>query len=519
MKRVKTDWRSSLAAVQLQQLMAVATEGPHPDYFDRGPAVDRKYSLGPRARRPGFNLYDCRQHQQLDDEIDEELGPMGWVKSLRQHKDVIFLNINDGSCLSSIQVVAQYGSCPGSASYGSCVRVDGVMTKSSHTEQPVEVKADTVHVFGPCDKIKYPLKTKKRHPPDYLRQYLHLRPRTNMFSSLLRIRSNAKKAFSDVLHELEYCYIDTPILTSNDCEGAGELFQVEPSQSSLQQVPDRDTGSRREGRRQEHFFNVPTFLTVSGQLHLEIMTSALSKVYTFGPTFRAENSRSRHHLSEFYMLEAEMAFLQDMDRLTEVIEFLLKNVTKRLLDSSEEDITWYLQNIAPENHGQIIDNIINKPFERLTYTDAIEILQRKNDQFEFKVEWGCDLQKEHERYLVVHCGNTPVIVTDYPACIKPFYMRINDDGKTVAAMDVLGADVGEICGGSLREERLPILEEHLAAMGIKANHEWYLDLRRFGSSPHGGFGLGFERYLQLLLGISNIKDAIPFPRSTHNCKL
>ncbi|XP_076184549.1 asparaginyl-tRNA synthetase isoform X2 [Aptenodytes patagonicus] len=369
-----------------------------------------------------------------------EVKVQGWVRSVRSQKEVLFLHINDGSSLENLQVVADPSLENRDLTFGSAVEVQGKLVKSPHRKQNMEVKAETIHVVGPCDTWSFPLKTKERHPLEYVRQFPHLRCRNNTLGSLLRIRSEATAAIHSFFQDNGYVHIHTPIITSNDCEGAGELFQIEMSNEA------------RESAEKTHFFNVPAFLTVSGQLHLEVMAGAFTHVFTFGPTFRAENSQSRRHLAEFYMVEAELSFTESL-----------------------QDI----------------------------------------------MQWGCDLQTEHEKYLVKHCGEIPVFVINYPYNLKPFYMRDNEDGPrhTVAAVDLLVPGIGELYGGSLREERLPFLESRLQRLGLTDAYQWYLDLRKFGSVPHGGFGMGFERYLQCILGVDNIRDVIPFPRFSHSCLL
>ncbi|XP_005038374.2 PREDICTED: probable asparagine--tRNA ligase, mitochondrial [Ficedula albicollis] len=305
-----------------------------------------------------------------------------------------------------------------------------------------------------------------------------------------------------------YVHIHTPIITSNDCEGAGELFQIATSREA------------KDSAEETHFFNVPAFLTVSGQLHLEVMAGAFTHVFTFGPTFRAENSQSRRHLAEFYMVEAELSFTESLQDIMQVMEDLFKTVTSTVLSKCPRDVELFHKYIAPAQKGRL-EQILKHKFMIISYSEAVEILKQAPQTFTFKPEWGCDLQTEHEKYLVKHCGEVPVFVINYPYDLKPFYMRDNEDGPqhTVAAVDLLVPGVGELCGGSLREERLPFLESRLQRLGLTDAYQWYLDLRKFGSVPHGGFGMGFERYLQYILGVDNIKDVIPFPRFSHSCLL
>ncbi|NXG61527.1 SYNM protein, partial [Hemiprocne comata] len=438
----------------------------------------------------------------------------GWVRSVRSQKEVLFLHINDGSSLESLQVVADPSLDNRDLSFGSAVEVQGKLVKSPHKMQNVELKAETIRVVGPCDAWSFPLKMKERHPLEYVRQFPHLRCRNNTLGSLLRIRSEATAAIHSFFQDNGYVHIHTPIITSNDCEGAGELFQIE-------------VGWARESVEKTHFFNVPAFLTVSGQLHLEVMAGAFTHVFTFGPTFRAENSQSRRHLAEFYMVEAELSFTESLQDIMQVMEDLFKTATNTVLSKCPRDVELFHKYIAP---AQKVTNVIGKNYLkdfffflfscRISYNEAVEILKQAPQTFTFKPEWGCDLQTEHEKYLVKHCGEVPVFVINYPYDLKPFYMRDNEDGPqhTVAAVDLLVPGIGELCGGSLREERLPLLKSRLESVTVCLNYR-YLDLRKFGSVPHGGFGMGFERYLQYILGVDNIKDVIPFPRFSHSCLL
>ncbi|XP_053279084.1 probable asparagine--tRNA ligase, mitochondrial [Pleuronectes platessa] len=430
----------------------------------------------------------------------------GWVRSVRPQKTNLFLHVNDGSSLQSLQVVAGSELNDPSLTFGSAVEVTGILKKSPSQTQPVELEAEQIHVVGKCNPLDFPFKIKDRHSLEYIRQFPHLRCRTNAFSSLLRIRSEATAAIHSYFKENGFLQIHTPIITSNDCEGAGELFQVEPS------------GPEHE--EDENYFSVPAFLTVSGQLHLEVMSGAFSRVYTFGPTFRAENSQSRRHLAEFYMVEAEVSFTQSLEDLTKVMEGMFRSATEHVLARCAEDVDLFHKHVTPGHRGTV-EAMMKRRFPVITYSEAIDILNSSSETFVFPTTWGCDLQTEHEKYLVKHCGNTPVFVTDYPYDLKPFYARDNLDGPkhTAAAVDLLVPGVGELCGGSLREERLDLLSARLEAVGLEETYSWYLDLRRFGSVPHGGFGLGFDRFLQCVLGVDNIKDVIPFPRFSHSCPL
>ncbi|KGL80920.1 hypothetical protein N309_06490, partial [Tinamus guttatus] len=425
----------------------------------------------------------------------------GWVRSVRSQKEVLFLHINDGSSLENLQVVADPSLGTRDLTFGSAVEVQGKLVKSPHRMQNMELKAETIRVVGPCDIWSFPLKMKERHPLEYVRQFPHLRCRSNALGSLLRVRSEATAAIHSFFKENGYVHIHTPVITSNDCEGAGELFKIEVSWAG-------------ESTEKDHFFDVPAFLTVSGQLHLEVMAGAFTHVFTFGPTFRAENSQSRRHLAEFYMVEAELSFTESLQDITQVMEDLLKTATSTVLSKCPHDVELFQKYIAP---AQKVINATGK----ISYSEAVEILKQAAQTFTFKPEWGCDLQTEHEKYLVKHCGEVPLFVINYPYDLKPFYMRDNEDGPqhTVAAVDLLVPGIGELCGGSLREERLHFIQSRLQRLGLADTYQWYLDLRKFGSVPHGGFGMGFERYLQYLLGVDNIKDVIPFPRFSHSCLL
>ncbi|XP_027521525.1 probable asparagine--tRNA ligase, mitochondrial isoform X2 [Corapipo altera] len=432
----------------------------------------------------------------------------GWVRSVRSQKEVLFLHINDGSSLEHLQVVANPNLENRDLTFGSAVEVQGKLVKSPHRKQNMELQAETIRVVGPCDIWSFPLKMKERHPLEYVRQFPHLRCRNNTLGSLLRIRSEATAAIHSFFQDNGYVHIHTPIITSNDCEGAGELFQIEASSEV------------RESAEKTHFFNVPAFLTVSGQLHLEVMAGAFTHVFTFGPTFRAENSQSRRHLAEFYMVEAELSFTESLQDIMQVMEDLFKTVTSTVLSKCPHDVELFHKYVAPAQKDRL-EQILKNKFVTISYSEAVEILKQASQTFTFKPEWGRDLQTEHEKYLVKHCGEVPVFVINYPYDLKPFYMRDNEDGPqhTVAAVDLLVPGIGELCGGSLREERLPFLESRLQRLGLTDTYQWYLDLRKFGSVPHGGFGMGFERYLQYILGVDNIKDVIPFPRFSHSCLL
>ncbi|XP_073719286.1 asparaginyl-tRNA synthetase [Misgurnus anguillicaudatus] len=442
-------------------------------------------------------------------DIGSDVRIQGWVRSVRPQKDNLFLHVNDGSSLKPLQVVASSHLNTRDLTFGCAVDISGTLERSPNKRQNVEIQAQHIQVVGECDPVEFPFKIKERHPLEYIRQFPHLRCRTNAFSSLLRIRSEATAALQSFFRDNGYVQIHTPIITSNDCEGAGELFQVEPAGDK-----------KASDDPNPHFFSVPAYLTVSGQLHLEVMAGAFSAVYTFGPTFRAENSQSRRHLAEFYMVEAEIAFTESLKDLMEVMENLFKSTTEHLMSHCADDIELFHKYIAP-GHGDEVNLMLKRNFHVISYTEAIDILNNSSQNFTFNTEWGCDLQTEHEKFLVKHCGNVPVFVVDYPYDLKPFYARDNQDQPrhTAAAVDLLVPGVGELCGGSLREERLELLKSRLAQTGLEDAYAWYLQLREFGSVPHGGFGMGFERYLQCILGVHNIKDVIPFARFSHSCPL
>ena len=443
---------------------------------------------------------------------DSPLGEalvQGWVKTRRSSKSVTFVQVNDGSTLRDLQIVvgedSPHYAAANSLSTGCSVSVIGQVVESQGKGQRYEIQAQEVRLLGEADPETYPLQ-KKRHTPEFLREIAHLRPRTNTFGAMARVRSAVAFAIHSFFQEQGFQYIQTPIITASDAEGAGSMFRV----TTL----DLDNPPRREGSvdTAEDFFGRPTFLTVSGQLEAEIFAMALSNVYTFGPTFRAENSNTSRHLAEFWMVEPEVAFCE-LDGLAELAEDFLKHIFSHVLEDCSEDMEffnrWYNDEIIAT-----LENIINSRFERITYTEAVDMLLRSGESFEYPVSWGVDLQSEHERFLTEKRIGRPVIVTDYPKEIKAFYMRLNDDDKTVRAMDVLAPGIGEIIGGSQREERRDVLARRMTEAGLnEADYYWYLDLRRYGTVPHSGFGLGFERTVQFITGVSNIRDVIPFPRT------
>lgn len=444
--------------------------------------------------------------------IGKEVLLQGWVRTRRDSKGGFsFLELNDGSCLGNIQIIADnrlpnYESEVKRLTTGCSIAVEGVVQASPGREQATEVLASRIVVYGWADPEKYPLQ-KKRHSYEFLRTIAHLRPRTNSFGAVARVRNAMSFSIHRFFQEEGFLYIHTPIITASDCEGAGAMFRV----TTL------DPLSKEPRNPSQDFFGQPTYLTVSGQLEAEAYACALGKVYTFGPTFRAENSNTTRHLAEFWMVEPEAAFFELSDNM-DLAERFLKRIFRDVLKQCAEDMEFFDRWVEP-GLIQRLQAIIDSEFVRLTYTEAIDILRKSGETFEFPVEWGRDLQAEHERYLTEKYFRRPVILIDYPRQIKPFYMRVNDDGKTVRAMDVLLPRVGEIIGGSQREERLDVLEQRMEELGLnKENYWWYLDLRRFGTVPHSGFGLGLERALQFVTGMGNIRDVIPFPRFPGNAE-
>ncbi len=442
---------------------------------------------------------------------DESVTIKGWVRTKRELKEFAFMEVNDGSFLANLQVILNpdlpnYEDILKQLNTGASVEVAGTLVPSPGKGQRIELKASTVQVYGDADPETYPLQ-KKRHSFEFLRTIGHLRSRTNTLGAVFRVRNACANAIHQFFQERSFLWIHSPIITASDCEGAGELFTV--TNLDLKDLPKTDT---QEIDYNQDFFGRHAYLTVSGQLQAEVMAMAFRDVYTFGPTFRAENSNTSRHLAEFWMVEPEMAFcdlIGDMD----LAEAFLKYVFKSVLENCPEDMEFFNKRID-NSVLATADNIINNEFERITYTDAIALLEKADRKFEYPVSWGLDLQSEHERYLAEERFKKPVIVTDYPVEIKAFYMRLSDDEKTVRAMDVLAPKIGEIIGGSQREERLDVLEKRIASQGIPAEDLWwYLDLRRYGTVPHAGFGLGFERLVQFMTGMSNIRDVIPFPRT------
>ncbi len=434
----------------------------------------------------------------------------GWVKTIRDSKTLGFIEINDGSCFKGIQVVFEADKIDNFAeiakqNVGAALCVSGTLLLTPQAKQPFEIQATEIKVEGESTP-EYPLQ-KKRHSVEYLRTIAHLRPRTNLFSAAFRIRSAAAFAIHKFFNENGYVYSHTPIITGSDCEGAGEMFKV--TTMDFENMPKTEDGKIDFSK---DFFQKETSLTVSGQLAAECMALAFGKTYTFGPTFRAEKSYTGRHAAEFWMIEPEIAFA-DLNDDMEVIEAMVKAIIEHVLKTCPQDIDFCNQ-FVDKGLKERLNHVLSSDFAKVTYTDAIEILKANDDNFEFKVHWGMDLQTEHERYLAETHFRKPVFVTDYPKDIKAFYMRLNDDGKTVAAVDMLAAGIGELVGGSQREERLDVLLDRIAEMGLdKEDYWWYLELRKFGSVKHAGFGLGFERMIMYLTGIPNIRDVIPFPRT------
>ncbi|WP_323844507.1 asparagine--tRNA ligase [Microbulbifer magnicolonia] len=440
----------------------------------------------------------------------------GWIRTRRDSKaGLSFLAVHDGSCFDPIQVVVEanvhnYQSEVLRLTTGCAVDIEGTIKASEGQGQAIELLASEVHVVGWVeDPDTYPM-SPKRHTMEHLREHAHLRPRTNVSGAVARVRNCIAQAIHRFYHEQGFNWVHTPILTASDCEGAGEMFRV--STLDLENLPRTDKGDIDFSR---DFFGEESFLTVSGQLNVESYCLALSKVYTFGPTFRAENSNTTRHLAEFWMVEPEVAFA-DLADIADLSEQMLKYVFKAVLEERADDMAFFAQRIDKEAISRL-QNIIDNDFARINYSDAIEILEKCKEKFEFPVSWGIDLASEHERYLAEKHFKKPVIVMNYPKDIKAFYMRMNDDGRTVAAMDVLAPGIGEIIGGSQREERLEKLDERMDEMHIPKEHlYWYRDLRRYGTVPHAGFGLGFDRIVAYVTGMGNIRDVIPFPRTPKN---
>jgi asparaginyl-tRNA synthetase len=447
--------------------------------------------------------------------IGDTVEVKGWVRTRRDSKaGLSFVAVHDGSCFDPVQVIAlntleNYSEIT-TLTAGCSVAVTGTVKASEGQGQAVEIDATSVEVVGLVENPDtYPMAA-KRHSIEFLREHAHLRPRTNVIGAVTRVRNCLSQAVHRFFHERGYYWISTPILTASDTEGAGEMFQV--STLDMMNLPMDDKGQIDYS---QDFFGKETFLTVSGQLNVETYCTAMSKVYTFGPTFRAENSNTSRHLAEFWMIEPEVAFA-DLATVAQLAEDLLKYVFKAVLEERADDMAFFAQRINKDAITRL-EQVVDSEFVRMDYTDAIEILQKSGKKFEFPVEWGVDLSSEHERYLAEEHVGAPIIMQNYPKDIKAFYMRINDDGKTVAAMDVLAPGIGEIIGGSQREERLDVFDARLEEMGLdKEDYAWYRDLRRYGTVPHSGFGLGFERLVAYVTGMQNVRDVIPFPRTPGN---
>lgn len=454
----------------------------------------------------------------LNMKAGQEVLAKGWVRTKRGNKEIVFVALNDGSTIKNIQIVidknADTETILPKITTGACIGVKGNLVESVGSGQAVEIHADEITLYGPCDPVRYPLQ-KKDTSLEYLRTVAHMRPRTNTFGAILRLRSQMAYAIHEYFHKKGFVYLNTPLITASDCEGAGQMFQV--TTLDLNNVPKNKKGAPDYSK---DFFGKQASLTVSGQLEGELGATALGDIYTFGPTFRAENSNTPRHLAEFWMVEPEMAFYDITDNM-DLAEDFIKHLVKYALDNCYDDIQ-FLNDRYDNELIERLKSVISTEFVRLEYTEGIKILEEavKNGvQFEYPVYWGVDLQSEHERYLVEKHFGKPVILTGYPKEIKAFYMKQNEDGKTVRAMDVLFPKIGEIIGGSEREADLEKLETRIDEIGMSHRTlEWYLDTRRFGSCPHSGFGLGFERLLLFVTGMANIRDVIPFPRTPKNCE-
>ena len=447
--------------------------------------------------------------------LDKEVSVGGWVRSVRASKAFGFIVVSDGTYFETLQIVyhdnmANFAEIS-KLNVGAAIIVKGTLVATPDAKQPFEIQAVEVAVEGPSAP-DYPLQ-KKRHTLEYLRTITHLRPRTNTFQAVFRVRSLIAYAIHQYFQERDFVYVHTPLITGSDCEGAGEMFQV--TTMDLNNIPKTEDGAVDFTK---DFFAKPTNLTVSGQLNGETYAMAFRNIYTFGPTFRAENSNTTRHAAEFWMIEPEMAFA-DLDDNMEVAEGMLKYVIRYVLEHAPEEMAFF-NSFIDKGLLDRLNNVVNSEFGRVTYTEAVKILEEHNDQFDYKVSWGCDLQTEHERFLTEQIFKKPVFVTDYPKEIKAFYMKMNPDGKTVAAVDCLVPGIGEIIGGSQREDNLEKLTARMDELGLKKeDYQFYLDLRKYGSARHSGFGLGFERCVMYLTGMGNIRDVIPFPRTVGNCEL
>ena len=447
--------------------------------------------------------------------LDKEISVGGWVRSVRGSKTFGFIVVNDGTFFEPLQVV--YGDHLenfaeiSKLNVGAAVIVKGTLVETSNAKQPFEIQADVVEIEG-VSSPEYPLQP-KRHTFEYLRTISHLRPRTNTFEAVFRVRSLIAYAIHKFFQERDFVYVHTPLITGSDCEGAGEMFRV--TTLDMENVPKNPDGTVDYTK---DFFNKETNLTVSGQLNGETYAMAFKNIYTFGPTFRAENSNTTRHAAEFWMIEPEIAFADLKDDMM-LAESMLKYVISYVLENAPEEMAFF-NKFVDKGLIERLNHVVESEFGRVTYTEAIELLEKNNDKFEYKVSWGCDLQTEHERYLTEEIFHRPVFVTDYPKEIKAFYMKMNEDGKTVAAMDCLVPGIGEIIGGSQREDDYDKLVQRMDECGLKKeDYDFYLDLRKYGTARHAGFGLGFERCVMYLTGMQNIRDVIPFPRTVNNCEL
>ena len=446
---------------------------------------------------------------------NKEVTVGGWIRTMRASKNFGFIELNDGSFFKNIQVVFEADKVSNyeeitKQNVGAALIVKGLLVETPEAKQPFEIKATEIEVEG-TSTPDYPLQ-KKRHSVEFLREIAYLRPRTNLFSATFRVRSLVAMAIHEFFQNKGFIYAHTPIITGSDCEGAGEMFRV--TTLDLENLPRTEDGKIDYSK---DFFGKETNLTVSGQLSAETFAMAFRNIYTFGPTFRAENSNTTRHAAEFWMIEPEMAFA-DLNDNMEIAEEMLKYIIQYVLDNAPEEMEFF-NNFVDKGLLERLDNILSNEFGRVTYTEAVDLLLKSGQQFEYPVEWGIDLQTEHERYLTEQIFKKPVFVTDYPVEIKAFYMRLNDDKKTVAAMDLLVPGVGEIIGGSQREERLDVLEARMDALGLKReDYWWYLDLRKYGGTRHAGFGLGFERAVMYLTGVGNIRDVLPYPRTVKNAE-
>ncbi len=462
-----------------------------------------------------MNLLSIRDLYKDSSFIGKEVEVCGWVRSIRDSKTFGFIVLNDGTYFEPLQVVysdklANFAEIS-KLNVGAALIVKGTLVATPQAKQPFEVQADEVFVEG-ASTPDYPLQ-KKRHTFEYLRTISHLRPRTNTFQAVFRVRSLIAYAIHQFFQERNFVYVHTPIITGSDCEGAGEMFRV--TTLDLDNLPKTEDG---QVDFKEDFFGKSTNLTVSGQLNGETYAMAFRNIYTFGPTFRAENSNTTRHAAEFWMIEPEMAFA-DLEDDMRIAEDMLKYVIKYVMDNAPEEIDFFNSFVDKELKDRL-NSVLNSDFGHVTYTEAIEILEKNNDKFNYKVSWGCDLQTEHERYLTEEVFKRPVFVTDYPKEIKAFYMKMNEDGKTVAAMDCLVPGIGEIIGGSQREDDYDKLVARMEELGLNAeDYDFYLDLRKYGTARHAGFGLGFERCVMYLTGMSNIRDVLPFPRTVGTCEL